>query len=747
MIKTDRIQRALSILFALSVCFSPLVLRAQDSTLAGRTSPSSVEIDITTQKKLVSVQELLKNEQWDEAFPVLNQLIQSQVTLVDQQTNLVRVNDQLFVNLRTYCHILISQCPQEGLKKYRELVDPLIEPLYRQAESKQDASLYRKVLELGYSSSFGDGALFASGESAWSEGKISLARSYWTQLIPLNTDSNPENVRPVLRYPDADQDRPEILARLFLCSLVEGDLTRAEQELRAFSHLYPKARGVLAGRTGNLAGMLESRMEESRKWVIENKNQDVTTFAQNSRRTGSVTQSLDIGEKKYSFETPELISSSRNSFAPEYPFYPVVYNGNVFINNELEIRGWNLETGNPAWTDSREDSPVIYSSRLLRNEVEPNHSVSGSFHYTMTIDQGLLFARMGTSVLNKSSRELRELKSELVCLDLKNAQGKLEWLISSEELGKQAVIEGSPIIKGNRGYVTIRKMEPDFEVELLCFERNTGKPLWKKTISSMMKPLAGWASSYGHQLLSADENSIYYLVPDFGLISIEQLSGTMNWIYYFRKNRLSSGDMNSEELLPPVIQDNQVFIVSQSDQMVISLDTESGTEVWKKSLDEEIEHVLGIHQRRLVISGKKLMALNIHNGSLEWQVGYVNPAGHSRGRGTIAGDLVYWPTVEELILVDILSGKIRHRNHLMKLHGLRGGNITLANRKILIAEDKKLSVFSPFGNLRKKNEDDQTYSIFFPDGKLYQLRAAREEGQTGSTTRLHSGRLSRNSFP
>ncbi len=699
-------------LVTIILCCWTITLHSAELSRIANSLPANLEIDIKTQKKLASAKLLTEKKQWSEAFPILNQLINS------QNIQLVRINDQQYIRLRKYCHFLITQCSPEGLKQYRELVDQNIKHIFDLARKSTDVSLYRKILQEGYASEYGDDALFYLGEIAWSEGKISLARSYWSQLIPLSQNRIEQDSRLILRYPDSNRNRADILARLLLCSIIEGDHTRAKQELQAFSHLYPNARGILAGRSGNLSKILSSKLTESENWNFERSFSPNSTFGNNYKRTGTVSKSLDIGENLFSFNAPQLISENNAGASPQFPYHSVIYDNKLFINNELEIFSWNLKTGKPSWPVDDNDSALIYSSRLSKKEIQPTHPVPGNFHFTMTIDQGFLFARMGTTVLNKSNKELRDLQSELICLNLKNAEGKLEWMISSKDIGNQAVFEGSPVMIHDRGYVTVRKLNPDSSIEILCFDRKTGKPVWIQPVSSMIKPFTGMNSFQGHQLLSADDSSLYYQIHNLGVVSISQETGNLNWIHYFKNKSLSSRKMRSVYLLPPVISDNQIFVVNNSNQEVLSLDASTGSQIWKKKLDEKIKHLIGINDRRLIVSGKKLSALNIYNGSLEWQVGYENPAGNGQGRGTIAGHLVFWPTVEELILVDIRTGKIRQRNHLVQLHGITGGNILLTNNRTLITGNKKISVFSPFGKIKKNKAEDKTISLFHSRSNL-----------------------------
>ena len=64
-------------------------------------------------------------------------------------------------------------------------------------------------------------------------GTFSAARLWWEQLIPdLGGRANPADYPTVLRYPDASVDRGAILARMILCTILEGDRDAHGDELR-----------------------------------------------------------------------------------------------------------------------------------------------------------------------------------------------------------------------------------------------------------------------------------------------------------------------------------------------------------------------------------------------------------------------------------------------------------------------------------------------------------------------------------
>ena len=84
--------------------------------------------------------------------------------------------------------------------------------------------------------------------------------------MPLRNRPPLGSLPPVLRYPDPRADRAERLARLVMCSIVEGDEDRSAAERHAFRRMYPQAHGQLAGRPGVLADLLDQVALTARNW-------------------------------------------------------------------------------------------------------------------------------------------------------------------------------------------------------------------------------------------------------------------------------------------------------------------------------------------------------------------------------------------------------------------------------------------------------------------------------------------------
>src|SRR5271157_6651875 len=127
---------------------------------------------------------LARDSQWSEAIDIYQRIIDQygdKVAKLPKDKDQVRAVDQtsdefaLFVDLRAYCHRSLAKLPPEARAIYRTRMDSLAERWFREGESRRDAALLRRVVELAFCSSWGDEALELLGDLAFQDGRFGEA--------------------------------------------------------------------------------------------------------------------------------------------------------------------------------------------------------------------------------------------------------------------------------------------------------------------------------------------------------------------------------------------------------------------------------------------------------------------------------------------------------------------------------------------------------------------------------------------
>jgi len=145
------------------------------------------------------------------------------------------------------------------------------------------------------------------------------------------------------------------------------------------------------------------------------------------------------------------------------------------------------------------------------------------------------------------------------------------------------------------------------------------------------------------------------------------------------------------DLTPCVYDRGRLFVAPSDTERVFALDASTGLMLWETSLAKDVVHLLGVAGDNLWASGEKLWWINASTGKVAfWPEG---PTPRGWGRGTLAGDKVYFPTQTAIHVFDQRSGRKESEIELSQDRGV-GGNLVAAGDYLLIATSHELIVLS-----------------------------------------------------
>lgn len=698
-------------------------------------------------KQFKAIEDYLSEKRWVEAIDLLQQIVQTDGRLLVRAQPGAPGGSAVYLNVSARCNILLAELPAEGLAVYRKKVDAQARRwLDRWKQTHDEADLQRVVRE-AYLSSSGDEALFALGESAWDRGDLATARQYWTQLCPLGQEAREQPLPTVLRYPDRDMNLAEVLARLVLCTLMEGEYDLAVTEQTRFQELYPDAEGTLAGRTGRLSDLLTKILDEAKSWDVRQHSTNVATFGMNARRGGTYDSAVEIGASKWSRPLPAtLLKYPERTSAPldqgPLSYFPVTFEDIVLVNNSRSIFAWNAVTGEPAWPTDR-GTAEIYPPAPDDVTGLPDEVCNGVPWYTMTVADGRLYARMGSVVTNPSDKEHRPSDSDLVCLDLAHGQGKLVWKTSSDELFKVFEkpktgrppglgrsedanwrFEGAPLVLGGRAYVALSRRQPQFDFAIACLDAATGTLLWHRTVVYARGTVEDHQNRISHLLLTAGAGKLFLSTDSGAIVAVDAQDGRLAWAVTYEsisRNYRSVAFSNHLQLglLPPLFHEGLLFVAPNDCSRVFCIEADSGRVRWQhKHSDPESNrwrHLLGVARGgvagRLIVSGKSLSAIDIETNKVAYAI-RTNSLGSSSseagyGRGVLAGKIILWPTREAIKIVDAENGTIVENKPLQTPDASEvGGNLTISQGMLLVAQPYRLVAYCEYSLLKQRLEKE-----------------------------------------
>ncbi len=699
--------------------------------------------DSGARRHLEQAQNFVAARQWEDAIDTWRQVMQ------DHGDKMVKLTDRRYVSLREFCHLQLVALPHEALALFRRRVDPQAAEWYKEGLARRDPARLRQVIDQLFASSWCDDALYALGELALEQADYASARAYLEMIVPSPApDREDAKASPRLAIPDSQFELADVRARLVVVSILEGSAERAAQELDALVRLHPEASGRLGGRVVNYHDMLSSLLEASGDWPRLDPPFDWPTFAGSPTRDAAARGAVDVGALAWraplpKIEDPDTTIARSYGFRPRrvaedsgamLSYHPLVHRDVVLVNTADQILAMDLHSGEAAWGH---DSAAIYRDSDLPNRPAVRSNSLGAPRYTMTIHGNYLYARMGAPITSQAAEFLAQPdRAYLVCLDL-NAQGRLVWRADVDEEGW--AFEGSPAADEAGVYVAMRRSGVRPEAYVACFDTDTGRVRWRRSVCAAETPARGQTGECTHNLLTLHESTLYYNTNLGAVAALAVEDGRTRWVTLYR--RAQAGDLNApaahwyRDLNPCVYHRGLLLVAPADSDGIFALDAQSGQMLWETRHASDAVHLLGVGGENLLASGDRLWWIDLATGRINhlWPDG---PSPKGYGRGVLAGKNVYWPTRQEIHVFDQATARHERLIALSALHGdVTAGNLVAGDGVLLIAGAEELVAFSQFSRLRDRSRDEialgdaeprQVIPPLLVRGRARSTRSARE---------------------
>ncbi|HUS38415.1 MAG TPA: hypothetical protein VMX74_03145 [Pirellulales bacterium] len=690
---------------------------------------------------LARVEQLVANQNWDEAVETLRRVGENYGNrLIESGDPPDRSDGRLFTNVRDYCQRQFVQLPEEIRRLYRERVDAVADQWYQQGVETRDAELLQRIVTDMFCSSRGDDALMTLGDIELEKGHVNSARWCWERISPLtrfwdgrspwyavaglDLDQRWENDRQQLEkanpkrawlvYPDSDLPLADVRARLVLASILQGDSQRAQLELDLFRRLHPDSSGYLAGTDGNYYDTLHKLLLASRDWPAEAADDDWTTFAGAVERTKNLSSSFELlGPPTWKLRYADLrlkrtaAESIERRRGPEAQlmFHPIVVDDLVLIKNRDRIFARNATTGEPAFANEFDGEfyprPPV-TERTVRDEARGWLSEP---RFTMTVHDGLLYARVGSQATTRP-RELTDprIKNKLVCLDLRS-EGRLQWQYPANSGDPEFdgwAFEGPPVADADGVYVCLRRVDSQPEIYVACLEPGPGsaRVRWRQRVCSANFPTGGRVNEFSHTMLTLSEGTLFLNTNLGAIAALRSRDGLVHWVY--RYPRTKSVDLAAapahfyRDMNPCLYYRGLVIAAPRDSRQILALDAGSGQLVWRSEPIGDPRHLLGIGNGNLIATGSSVWWLNATTGKAEYVWPHPDNGGSERGfgRGLLAGNNIYWPTREKILVLDQRIDRRGDRKSFSKNAEFNlsapnvnasGGNLIVGGTTLLIA--------------------------------------------------------------
>ncbi len=657
-----------------------------------------VSLSSVADKQFDNVQGLLEQQNWDAALDAIA-LIQR-----DYPDALVEAGDGHYLNASDYGRWIISTLPEAGLAAMRQHQDGWATQRFQDARQADRSTPLQQIITTAFSSSLGDDALWKLGEWYWEQGDIARARRCWSSLLtPAQRESG---VGPDLRlhYPDTSLSAGQIVSRLMMCHLAERNEEAARHLSGQEADLDVTETGWLAGREGQLSEITADLLDAAGDWTRTEARSDWPTFARRSCRESAAPVHVHLAGPRWSMKLvpADTVGWRRSRLGlpavPPAAQFPVVWQDLVIFHDGQRVRALRCDNGRPAWpNDADGHSGTIYPPFPIHLPPLPWPS-AGVPRYTLTVADGLAVARLGPPLVSTGSAPMRVARRPwLVALDVEQEQGGLVWLTDDQALdGSDWMFAGAPVAAEGRLYVALIRSKPQHEFGVVCLDGRDGTVLWQTTVYQILSEVPAGLAMHGSHLLTSSEGLVFASTDTGAVAALDLRTGVIRWVVTYTSQPLQITDFSDEDragLLPPVYWAGRLFVKPNDSSDLMALDAQSGTRLWRRAVGEGIVHLLGVSGLRLMISGEQLWAVDVATGLLQWRFGSSDPAAFGYGRGAMTSAEVFWPTRDDLWVIDAQSGRAVQRIPLRAGYDLSGGNIVLSADRLLIAGPDHLTAF------------------------------------------------------
>ena len=669
------------------------------------------------ENRISSILNNAKSEQFEALLESLAEVEQ------EYGEKLIALTPGRYINTRDYCQRIRASLPLVGLKEYRDQVDSQAKRRFDAAAVGSTQGPLLEIVDRAFASRWGDEALLLLGDAAWERGDLDFARRYWRQLLP-TPPGKPllqDSVIEEINYP-ADRDAvslAEIRARLILANWANGDSVHAAQQLEEFQAQHAEDEGNLGGNSGRIADLLATILSEK----IEQPSFDnrLATFAGNAFRNPET--NVEPTPRRISaavaIPTANRFKLEHGDGAPLFrgrhnlPFFPVMDDQHVFVANAESVFGFRRKDLSPAWFQPVDGEPTVVADAELYRLPEAGqtvqHTAVGVARYSLTLNRDRLLARLGQPITGRDPREVQPLVSRLVCLDVGRREGSLLWEVNAPT---DWHFEGCPTIADELAFVVARRRVPQSELAVVALDLQTGRQKWNRWIATLTAEPAAEMNRISHLLLTAGEGLLYLSTNAGGIVAVDQRNGVIRWAFTYASDPPSDlwrlNDSQQWGATPCIYHRGVVFAAPQDSSHLWAIDALSGRALWKVTVEDRITHLIGVHDGRLIATGRSAWSIDARSGQIQW--GHVNrdPEHFGYGRGVLVTDQLWWPKQEEIEVVELRSGR-RVRRIPLSPRGVPSGNLFAADDDLLVASEQGLVLL---GRGRRKPVKLITFSAF-----------------------------------
>jgi outer membrane protein assembly factor BamB len=204
----------------------------------------------------------------------------------------------------------------------------------------------------------------------------------------------------------------------------------------------------------------------------------------------------------------------------------------------------------------------------------------------------------------------------------------------------------SPVVAGNKVYITCSSGTRDDRLHVLCFDASTGKQLWHRQLQGTGGTACHPKTCMAANTPVADETGVYALFATGDLAAFDS-DGTLRWYRSLVSDYPTITNQVGMASSPVLVQDRLIVPMDNAgESFIAAIDTKYGKNVWKVERPRDINWVTPLvrtlpGKTEVLFAGSTgLISYDAANGDKRWT--YKGGAG-SIPTAALDGDSLYLP--------------------------------------------------------------------------------------------------------
>lgn len=365
------------------------------------------------------------------------------------------------------------------------------------------------------------------------------------------------------------------------------------------------------------------------------------------------------------------------------PVHPVIAEGHLVFHDGRQIVAVNLFTGEEKWRYPRRVTVVSEGRTGLVDLFTP--VIAGGVVYASIEVPATFSPQFVTDVPITYYLPSRR----LVAIDIES--GRVLWSHENDrlspEMGADLLsrinVSGAPLVRGDRIYAGASYTEGTFHTLLIAVDRSTGALLFSTPVSNGQQEL----NLFGRQLQEnaptpiAEADGVLYYGTNLGVVAaIDALLGCPLWATAYEVVQIPSTYFWYEaprrwalaENSPAVVAGDLLLVAPTDGTRLLALERASGRLRWshpyrgRDGLDSRPVTLLGADAGHAFITGDGVKAIWLQDdpargrkaGTVAWPSTPFPDGEVVAGRGLIAHDSLWVPTLNRIFRIDRMTGKV-----------------------------------------------------------------------------------------